>query len=323
MSVLNNRRDPRPNSGRGPKPTSTDLGTLRGTRPSRRKRTNLWLLAPALILFGVFGVLPLLGTIALSLTTWSGLGSPQWDGLGNWKDVFSDPVTWTTVKISLQVMVGSWAIQTPLSLLLGVYIAKFGKFRALLAVFYFIPLLLSSAAVAFIYKYLLDANFGLFSSRSLGIFHQDYLGNKNLVLGVVTFIIAWHFVPLHTLLYQGGVRQIPQVLYEAAALDGAGVFKQFFSITLPQLKYTIVTSSTLILVGSLTYFDLVFALTAGGPGYATRLLPLHMYITGFKETQMGKASAIAAILAVVGLTMSLVLTKVTGFNRMESQQEGM
>lgn len=292
-------------------------------RPQKGRGPSSWLLAPALFLFGVFGVLPLLGTLALALTSWSGLGVPEWVGFDNWADIFTDPVTGTTVLISLQVMVGSWAIQTPISLLIGVYIGRFGKFRAFLAVLYFIPLLLSSAAVAFIFKYLMDANFGLFADPALGIFHQDFLGDQNIVLWVVTAIIAWHFIPLHTLLYQGGVRQIPQSLYEAAAIDGAGVFRQFFSITLPQLKYTIVTSSTLILVGSLTYFDLVFALTAGGPGYSTRLLPLHMYITGFKETQMGKASAIAAILAVVGLSLSLLLTKVTGFNRMESQQEGM
>ena len=296
------RRSPRPKAGRGP---------------------SLWLIAPAFVLFGVFGVIPLIGTLALSLTTWSGLGTPVWAGLGNWVALVHDPVTWTTVKISVEVMIGSYVLQTPISLLLGVYIGRFGRFRALLAVLYFVPLLLSSAAVAFIYKYLLDANFGLFSSPKLGFLHQDFLGNQKLVLFTVTAIIAWHFIPLHTLLYQGGVRQIPQALYEAAAMDGAGVFRQFFSITLPQLKYTIVTSSTLILVGSLTYFDLVFALTAGGPGYATRLLPLQMYITGFKQAQMGKASAIAAVLAVVGLILSLVLTKITGFNRMESQQEGL
>ncbi|MDR0283519.1 MAG: sugar ABC transporter permease, partial [Propionibacteriaceae bacterium] len=177
-----------------------------------------WLLAPALLLFGVFGVLPLVGTFALSLTKWSGLGTPQWIGLGNWANILADPVTGTTIIISLKVMIGSWLIQTPLSLLLGVYIGRFGKFRAFLAVLYFVPLLLSSAAVAFIYKYLLDANFGLFADRGLGFLHQDYLGNQHLVLGVVTFIIAWHFVPLHTLLYQGGVRQIPASLYEAAAI---------------------------------------------------------------------------------------------------------
>jgi raffinose/stachyose/melibiose transport system permease protein len=143
------------------------------------------------------------------------------------------------------------------------------------------------------------------------------------VLAAVILIISWHFIPLHTLLYQAGVRQIPRSLYEAAEMDGAGRVQQFFSITLPQLKYTIVTSSTLILVGSLTYFDLVFVLTAGGPGYATRILPLHMYLTGFQATEMGKASAIAAVLAFIGLGLSVALTKLSGFSRMQSQQAGL
>ena len=86
------------------------------------------------------------------------------------------------------------------------------------------------------------------------------------MLYVVIFAIAWQFVPFHTLLYQAGVRQIPTSLYEAASIDGAGRIKQFRYITLPQLRNTIVTSSTLMLVGSLTYFDLIFVLTAGGPG---------------------------------------------------------
>lgn len=281
-----------------------------------------WLLAPALALFVVFGVLPLVGALVLSFTQWSGLGAPQWTGLGNWRELLADPVTRETVWISLKVMVGSWAIQTPISLLLGVYIARSGRFRAVLAVFYVLPLVLSSAAVALIFKNLLDANFGLFSDPRLGFLHHPWLADPDTVLAMVTFIIAWHFVPLHTLLYQGGVRQIPQSLYEASALDGAGAFTQFFRITLPQLKYTIVTSSTLILVGSLTYFDLVFVLTAGGPGNATRLLPLHMYLTGFGAAQMGKASAIATVLAVIGLLLALGLTRLTGFHRMESQQEG-
>ncbi len=137
------------------------------------------------------------------------------------------------------------------------------------------------------------------------------------------FVIAWSFIPFHALLYQAGVRQIPVQLYEAARLDGAGAVRQFWSITIPQLRYTIITSSTLILVGSLTYFDLIFVLTQGGPGDATRILPLDMYLTGFRSFDMGGASVIATILVVVGLAMSLGLNRISGSHRMESQQEGL
>ena len=139
---------------------------------------------------------------------------------------------------------------------------------------------------------------------------------------MIVFVVAWQFVPFHSLLYQAGVRQIPKSMYEAAEIDGAGRIRQFFSITVPQLKYTIVTSSTLMLVGSLTYFDLVFTLTQGGPGIATRILPLDMYLLGFRSNQMGTASAVAVILVVVGLSLSLILQRVSRSDRMESQAEG-
>jgi raffinose/stachyose/melibiose transport system permease protein len=139
----------------------------------------------------------------------------------------------------------------------------------------------------------------------------------------VIFVIAWQFIPFHTLLYQGGVRQIPEQLYEAAQIDGAGRVRQFFSITLPQLKYTIITSSTLMLVGSLVYFDLIWVLTQGGPGNATRILALDMYIRGFQANQMGAASVIGVILVVVGLLLTLIIQRIGGKDLRASQMEGM
>ena len=139
----------------------------------------------------------------------------------------------------------------------------------------------------------------------------------------MVFVIAWQFIPFHTLLYQGGVRQIPEQLYEAAQIDGAGRIRQFFSITLPQLKYTIITSSTLMLVGSLVYFDLIWVLTQGGPGNATRILALDMYIRGFQANQMGAASVIGVILVVVGLVLTVVIQRIGGKDLRASQMEGM
>ena len=125
-------------------------------------------------------------------------------------------------------------------------------------------------------------------------------------------MVSWQFIPFHSLIYQGGVRQIPRSMYEAAEIDGAGRVRQFFSITLPQLKYTIITSSTLMVVGSLTFFDLIFVLTAGGPGDATRVLALDMYKRGFQANLMGPASAIAVILVLVGLALALLLRRLGG-----------
>ncbi len=220
-------------------------------------------------------------------------------------------------------MAMSWLIQTPISLLLGVFTAASHKYRAVLAVLYFLPLLLSSAAIAIAYKALLDPNFGLAAGLHLPILAQDWLGNPQLALAVVIFVIAWQFVPFHTLIYQGGVRQIPASLYEAAEIDGAGRIQQFFHITLPQLKYTIITSSTLMSVGALTYFDLIFVLTGGGPGNATRILPLEMYLTGFRANLMGPASVVAVILVVIGLSLALFLQRLGGKDHSGSQLEGL
>lgn len=281
-----------------------------------------WLAAPALAFFLLFAIIPLIGVLFLSFTSWDGLGEIKLDGLSSWTTVLTDPVTGNALLVTAKIMFFSFIIQAPISLLLGVFTAAGQKYRAVLAVLYFVPLLLSSAAVAIAFKALLDPNFGLGAGLGLPFLAQDWLGNSDLVLFVVVFVIAWQFVPFHTLIYQGGVRQVPTSLYEAAQIDGAGRIQQFFSITLPQLKYTIITSSTLMVVGSLAYFDLVFVLTGGGPGYATRLLPLHMYLTGFKANDMGAASALGVILVVIGLALALLLQRLGGKNRNASQLEG-
>ncbi|UCR90292.1 carbohydrate ABC transporter permease [Mycetocola spongiae] len=306
--------------------TSTTQPATRGTRDTRRKVRDTgpsgWFAAPALIFFTVFAIVPLVGVLALSFANWNGIGAITWAGMGNWLNVLTDPVTGNALVVTLKIMVFSYVVQAPISILLGAFVAGKQRYRALLAVLYFVPLLLSSAAVAIAFKALLDPNFGLGAGLGIPLLAQDWLGNPDLVLFVVIFVIAWQFVPFHTLIYQGAVRQIPASMYEAARLDGAGTVAQFFHITLPQLKYTIITSSTLMVVGSLTYFDLIFVLTGGGPGYSTRLLPLQMYLTGFKANDMGAASALGVILVVIGLALALMLQRLGGKDRAANQTEG-
>jgi raffinose/stachyose/melibiose transport system permease protein len=280
-----------------------------------------WLVLPALLFFVVFAVVPLIGVFVLSFTSWDGIGAISFTGLKSWTAVLTDPGLPHALWVTLQIIVLSWIAQTPLSILLGVFISGSQKYRAVLAVLFFLPLLLSAAAVSIAYKALLDPNFGLGPGLKLGFLTQDWLGKGTLAMGVVIFIIAWQWIPFHSLIYQGAIRQIPTSMYEAAQIDGAGRVRQFFSITLPQLKNTMITSSTLMIVGSLTTFDLIFVLTGGGPNDATRALALDMYLTGFRANQMGLASAIAVILVVVGLILAQVLQRLGGKER-NSQLEG-
>ncbi|ANS63530.1 binding protein dependent transport protein [Streptomyces lincolnensis] len=299
------------------------MSTLTGSAGRESRRSILpWLAVPALLFFVGFAVVPLVGVFVLSFTTWDGIGTIHPSGLTSWRAVLTNPGLPHALWVTFLVMAVSWAVQTPASILLGTFLAGRQRYRAVLSLIYFVPLLLSSAAIAVAYRALLDPNFGLGAGLGFEWLSKDWLGRPWLAFGVVVFVVSWQFVPFHSLIYQGGVQQIPQSLYEAAQLDGAGQIRQFFSITLPQLKYTIITSSTLMVIGSLTFFDLIFVLTEGGPGDATRVLALDMYKRGFQADLMGPASAIAVILVLMGLAIALLLRRLGGRDAGESQLEG-
>lgn len=281
-----------------------------------------WMTLPALVVFFAFAIVPLLGVFYLSFQHWNGIGAITPAGLSNWRSMLVDPALYSALWKTFIVMGLSWAVQTPLSILLGVFIAGSQRYRAVYSVFFFIPLLLSSAAISITFKALLDPNFGLGAGLGVPWLAQNWLGEPVLAMGVVIFIVSWQFIPFHSLIYQGGIRQIPVSLYEAAEIDGAGRVRQFFSLTLPQLKYTIITSSTLMIVGSLVFFDLIFVLTAGGPADATRVLALDMYLRGFRGHMMGPASVVAVILVLLGLVLALVLQRLGGRDPNASQLEG-
>ncbi|MDN3025941.1 sugar ABC transporter permease [Streptomyces sp. S.PB5] len=299
------------------------MSALTGSTAREGRRSILpWLAVPALVFFVGFAVVPLVGVFVLSFTTWDGIGDIHPSGLTSWRAVLTNPGLPHALWVTFLVMAVSWAVQTPASILLGTFLAGRQRYRAVLSLVYFIPLLLSSAAIAVAYKALLDPNFGLGAGLGFEWLSKDWLGRPWLAFGVVVFVVSWQFVPFHSLIYQGGVQQIPQSLYEAAQLDGAGRIRQFFSITLPQLKYTIITSSTLMVIGSLTFFDLIFVLTEGGPADATRVLALDMYKRGFQANLMGPASVIAVILVLMGLAIALLLRRLGGRDAGESQLEG-
>jgi raffinose/stachyose/melibiose transport system permease protein len=301
-----------PPSVRVKEPTSTQRG---------RSGSVVWMAIPALLMFTAFGIIPLLGALGLSFTSWNGLGTVHFAGLSSWKAELKDPELPHALWVTFEIMALSWVVQTPMSILLGVFLAASKRYRGFLAVLYFIPLLLSSVAISITYKALLDPNFGIGNATKVSWLNQDWLGNTTLAIGTLVFVVSWQYVPFHSLIYQGAVRQIPTSMYEAAMIDGAGRMRQFFSITLPQIKYTIITSSTLMVVGSLTFFDLIWVLTAGGPGHATRALAVEMYRKGFMADLMGPASVIAVILVLVGLILAQLLRRLGGRGD-ESQLEG-
>ncbi|WP_409056766.1 carbohydrate ABC transporter permease [Streptomyces sp. SYP-A7185] len=308
--------------GRSGRPGHPD----RPRRAGRPGRPGLLWAAPGALFFLCFALGPLFLVGYLSFTQWDGLGGlPSFSGTANWRRLWADSTMRGAVVLSLLLTALTWLVQTPIALLLGVWAAGRQKNRAVLSAVFFLPLLASSVALALLWKTLLDPNFGLIADIGpwIGFADGDVLGSPRGAFGAILFVAAWQFIPFHTLLYQGGTRQIPRSLYDAAAIDGAGTVRQFFHITLPQLRNTLITSSVLMVVGALTFFDTVLILTEGGPGTDTTIVPYWMYETGFVSRDMGYASAIATALVVVATGVSVLLVRLTGFAAMRSTREGL
>ncbi|MFC5666758.1 carbohydrate ABC transporter permease [Kitasatospora misakiensis] len=286
-------------------------------------RPGLAWAAPAAVFFLLFAIVPLVLVAVLSFTSWNGIDAPKFNGLDNWTRLLDDPVMiesiWTTLLLTFLGVV----TQTPVSILLGVWAAGHQRNRAVLSAIYFVPLLLSATAVSVVWRAVLDPNFGLPSQLTWLFGDGNLLGTRSGALGVLTFVGVWQFTPLHALIYQGGARAIPQVLYQAAAVDGAGRVRQFIHITLPQLRNTVITSMILMVVGGLTTFDTVLILTQGGPGTDTTVSAYYMYQKAFKGFDFGAGSAIALVLVVVATLISLAVVRLSGYDRMRSTAEGL
>ncbi|MFE0463720.1 carbohydrate ABC transporter permease [Kitasatospora sp. NPDC058965] len=295
---------------------------LRARGPAGATRPGpLWAL-PATAYFAVFAVLPLVLVAVLSFTRWNGLGAPSAAGFANWTALVHDPVLLKSLWLSALLTALGVLVQTPISLLLGVWAAGHQRNRAVLSAIYFVPLLLSATAVSVLWRALLDPNFGLPAEAPWLFGDGNLLGSRSGAIGVLAFVGAWQWTPLHTLIYQGAARAVPPVLYQAAEVDGAGRVRRFWHVTLPQLRNTVVTSTVLMVVGGLTTFDTVLILTQGGPGTDTTISAYYMYQQGFKAFDFGGASAIALVLVVVATLISLVLVRLSGYDTMRSTVEG-
>ncbi|WP_258049708.1 carbohydrate ABC transporter permease [Streptomyces finlayi] len=282
----------------------------------------LWA-APAAVFFGLFAIVPLVMVAVLSFASWDGLSDPEFAGLDNWRKLLDDPVMIKSLWLSVLLTLLGVVVQTPLSILLGVWAAGHQRNRAVLSAIYFVPMLLSIAAVSVLWRAVLDPNFGVPAQAKWLFGDGNLFGMQSSAIGVLVFVSTWQFTPLHTLIYQGAARAVPQVLYQAAQIDGAGTVRQFFHITLPQLRNSIITSMILMVVGGLTTFDTVLILTQGGPGSDTTISAYYMYQKAFKSFDYGAASAIALLLVLVSTLISLIVVRLSGYDKMRSTMEGL
>jgi ABC-type sugar transport system permease subunit len=308
------------------KPSYLLLPDAKAKKTHGQARWALWFLLPAAVLFGGFVLLPIIIAVVLSFSSWNGSGAVHYIGLNNWDRLLHDSSVAAALERTGLIVLFSWLLQEPIAIALGIFAASRARYRAVLTTIYFIPMFISAAATGVLWSQLLAPYGGGVQYAAvhfhLGFLNHEWLASPHLVLGTVIVLVAWEFIPFHTLLYQAAASQIPRSLYEAAMLDGVGPWTRLRYITLPMLRNSIVTSSTLNVVGSLTVFDLIYTLTGGGPGQSTTVLALDQYLVGFKSFEFGYASSIAILLGVTGVAASLILIRVTGFGRMRSQAEG-
>ena len=308
-----------------PRPAPADQARSRPARGGRDRKTRpgvLWTL-PATVFFLLFAVVPLIAVVLLSFSSWRGLGDPKFVGLENWQELAGDSVMIQSLWLSLLFIVLGVLTQTPISILLGVWAAGEQRSRAVLSAIYFVPLLLSSAAISVLWRALLDPNFGIPGQLRWLFGDGNLFGHQATAIGVIIFVGMWQFTPFHTLIYQGAARSVPPVLYQAAEVDGAGRVRQFFSITLPQMRNSIITSVILMVVGGLTTFETVLILTNGGPGTETTITAFYMYEQAFQRFDFGIGAAVALVLVVVATAISLIMVKVSGYDKMRSTMEGL
>lgn len=275
--------------------------------------TALVFLAPALIIMAAFIIWPVIETFYISLFKWNGISAArQFIGLKNWNTLLHDMKFWNACKNNLIIMVLSIVIQIPLGLLMATFLDFGGRKFNIFKIVWFLPHLMSSVAIGFLFSYALATNGGIIStiSQFLGGGNIDLLGNSKLALYAVIGVICWQFAPFYMVYFMAAYTGISEDIYEAAIIDGATKADYFWKISLPLLNPSIKSAAILSMVGALKYFDLIYVMTGGGPGSSTELMATYMYRQSFANFNMGYGSCIAGGMFLIITLTSLFTMKV-------------
>ncbi len=278
----------------------------------RQKRTNLWacaFLAPAIILLVVFILYPIVQSFVFSTYDWNGIAVEKiFIGFGNWKKLLEDTVFWKTFRNNITILVLSILIQIPIALIEATFLEFSRRKNLFFKICWFLPYLMSSVAIGYLFSYALAADGGIVSAVShlFGGKNVDMLGNQKTALYTVIMVIAWQFVPFYMVYMRASYTNIETEIYDAALVDGATNSQYFWRVALPILKPSIRSAAVMSMVGSLGYFDLIFVMTYGGPGTSTELMATYMYKNSFKFFKMGYGSTIACGMFLLITAFSLV-----------------
>lgn len=270
--------------------------------------------APALVLFALFVIVPVVQAGYYSVFRWNGLGPlDDFVGLGNYTQALADPVFQKAVRNNFTVAALSIAIQLPIGLLVALLLDRRFRGRTALRVIVFVPYVLAEVVAGVVWFLILQPNGPLdamLETVGLGAVRQVWLGDPQMALWTIMGVLTWKYVGLAVVLLLAGLQGVPEELTEAAQIDGASWWQTQRKITVPLLGPTIRTWAFLSIIGSLQLFDMVWILTKGGPINATVTMATYLINHGTERSQYGYASAVAVILFAISLVVALLYQKV-------------
>jgi ABC-type sugar transport system permease subunit len=283
--------------------------------PRRRRRRHgglsPWLFAlPALAVYVVFLVYPSITSLFFSLTDWDGL-SPSYNiiGLQNYVDMASDPVIWTALKNNAIWTVVTLTVPMVLGLVLAIVLNGSVRGKPVLRLIFYTPAVLPLVSIASIWGWLYNPQYGAINEflRVVGLdsWAQPWLGQDSTALAAIMVPAIWLRAGFPMLLYLAALQGIAAEMYEAATVDGATRWQQFWFITMPSLKPAHYIVLALSLIDSFKVFDMVYAMTYGGPGTATQVMGTWMYANVFQYYQAGYGTAIAVVITVIAVAVSI------------------
>lgn len=271
-------------------------------------------LTPAFVILLIFLIFPLFWNVYISLHDVSLVNLLQgWTYVGwqNFLDLFEDSNFQTSLKVTLEFVAGSVALQFGIGLLISTLLNQKIRVSGVLLAIFIIPWTISAVIAAFSFKFMFDESFGIldYLFEKIGLPPVNWLSDPNIVIWSVVIANIWYGTPFTILFLTAGTLSINPTIYEAAVIDGASKFKSFLHITLPLLKPFIVINLILITMWSVNFFDLQLVMTGGGPMFASTTASLYMYRQAFEFGLLSKGASVGLILIVINLVVAFIYVK--------------
>lgn len=283
-----------------------------------RRLTPYLFIGPAALLFAAFSLVPIIIAITLSFQDTQTLGEGQWVGLDNYAAMGSDRLFRTALLNTLVFTIGTVPTAMVAGLALAVALNRPLPGRGVLRAMFFVPMVAAGVVVGVIMSWIFNVDYGVANNALavLGIDRMPWLTSPTMAMFTLIIVVVWTRIGFCMVIYLGALQSIPSELKEAAAIDGAGRWSRFRSITVPMLTPT--TSILLILnvVFSIQAFDVIYVMTGGGPGFSTTVLIQYVFRSAFQDGQMGYAAALGLVL--VGILLVFTLLRQQASKRAES-----